>query len=51
MFILDVDNKDAQNASQAQRKLVMMGCNKPWIHALRQISNVSSGDEHAADEH
>lgn len=34
---LDLNSKDTKNASTTHRKIVMKGCSKPWLHAIRQI--------------
>lgn len=36
-FILDLETKDTKNASATHRKIVMKGCSKQWLHAIRQI--------------
>jgi hypothetical protein len=35
--ISDLDNKDSRGASATQRKIVMKGCSKQWLIAVRQI--------------
>lgn len=35
--ILDLEDKDAKTAAATQRKIVMKGCSKQWVHAIRQI--------------
>jgi hypothetical protein len=32
-----LEDKDTKNAAAIQRKIVMKGCNKQWVHAIRQI--------------
>jgi hypothetical protein len=34
---LGLEAKDPKTAAAIQRKIVMKGCNKPWILAIRQI--------------
>lgn len=36
-FITDLELSDVKNASTTHRKIVMKGCNKPWLTAIRQI--------------
>lgn len=40
--ILDLEVKDIKNAAATQRKIVMKGCSKQWVHAVRQIMNHES---------
>lgn len=37
LFNLDVEEKDAKSAAGVHRKIVLKGCNKQWLHAIRQI--------------
>lgn len=37
VYILVLDNKDSKSASTIQRKIVMKGCSKQWLIAVRQI--------------
>lgn len=36
-YFLGLQEKDAKAAAIVQRKIVMKGCSKPWVLAVRQI--------------
>lgn len=46
---LDLEAKDAKSAAANQRRIVMKGCSKPWLHAIRQIV-MHLETSHGADE-
>ena len=33
----DIESNDFKNAGAIQRKIILKGCNKQWLHAIRQI--------------
>lgn len=50
LIFLDLNEKDSKNASAVQRKIVMKGCNKTWVIAIRQIvSNLEANQAKEAE--
>lgn len=50
LIFLDLNEKDYKNAAAVQRKIVMNGCNKPWVIAIRQIvSNLEANQAKEAE--